>query len=217
MTRMRGVVAGGRFRSASHAMFPAGGQDEVPRDFERTRIGLHQHVVHHAHRILPVTADGQARPVRHSTGPQPRRLNHSLGGDHRHRRRHAITVQVEVHDIQEIAVRRRLQRRGEHAQRHAPDHRVGGRRILQDGAERLTVRERDVQELLVGRHGEPVLVDVGRHDAGVEHALDRTARAVESDERDLIGRFRRDIKAIDGFRGRWGRSADDRPIGPGHD
>ncbi len=191
--------------------------DEMARHFERARVDFHEHVVHHADRVVLGALRIDPRAVRHDARRNPRHLHHLAGGDDRHRRRHHVAVEVEVDRVQKLPVRRRVEGRRKHAEGHAADDRIAGGRILPDRAEWLPVRQRHVIEPMVRRHRETVRsVDFSRHDAGRHDVIEASPIWSEPHEADAVRRFGGDVHDVFGCRrlrrsfGRSEKGEDDR-------
>ncbi len=90
---------------------------ESPRDLELDGVDLDELVVHHAGRVLPCAARVDAAAVRHRARHDARDFGGVRRVDDRHRGRHHVAVQVEVHRERVQAVRRDVDRRGEVAER----------------------------------------------------------------------------------------------------
>jgi hypothetical protein len=139
--------------------------------------------------------------MRHPARRNADDLLQRVGRQHRDRRGHRIAVQVEVHDVEKLAVRGHADGGRKHAERRAREH-FAVRRVFPDRSERLAVRERDEVALSIRRDRKAVRpIDVVRHDAGIDRPFDPTASGSEPDERDLIGRLRGDEHEVLGVRG----------------
>ncbi len=64
-----------------HAALLAFAQEEMTGDGELAGVDLHQHVVHHASRVVLGALGIEAGAVRHGAGRDPGDLDHLVGGD----------------------------------------------------------------------------------------------------------------------------------------
>ena len=157
-------------------------QHEVARHRELPGVDLDQHVVHHARRVVLRAVRAQPRAVRHGAGRDPLDLGHLVGRHHRDRRWHLVAVEVEVHDVGQIAVGRHRHRRREKPQLDAADRLVVSRGVLPERAVRRAVAEGDEVVLAVGRDGDAVrAVDIGGQHAGGEAAVQPEPAGTEAD------------------------------------
>jgi hypothetical protein len=103
-------------------------------------------------------------------------------------------MQVEVDDVEELAVGRDIHRRRKHAQSYLAQHSIRFRGVFPDRAEGRAVCERDEVELLVSGDRHPVRpIQVRRHDARAELMVNACALRPETHERNLVRRFRNHV------------------------
>jgi hypothetical protein len=124
-------------------------------------------------------------------------LDHLTGRDDRDARPHHVAVQIEVHDVGELAVRSDLHRRREVSEHHPARERVVRQGVLPQEAKWCAMRRRHVVVPAVRRHGDTVgSIHVGGHDSRSAFALDVDATGSESQHGDLVRRLRRHQREI---------------------
>ena len=171
-------------------------EEKTLRDLEPVRVDLHEHVIHHAHRVVPRPVRREPRAVRHRAGRNLRDLDHRADVHDGHRTRLVLAVQVEVRREQQPC-RRHLHGGGEEPQFSAPQRAVRLRGIGDDRAEGVPVGERHVPPFPARIDRQAVRpVDFRgetAHEDGIQH---RRTGAIEPDEIDAILRFGRHVDVV---------------------
>lgn len=106
-------------------------------------------------------------------------------------------MQIEVHDIEEVAVGRGVERGGKESESCFTNQRVVFGCILPHGAERPPVRDRHVKEFSIGRDNDAVWpINVDGHLTGTDLLLDADTLRPKTNERDLVSRLGQNIEQI---------------------
>jgi hypothetical protein len=123
---------------------------KVRETFISLGVDLDEEIVHHAGGILMRAVAGDARSVGHDAGGDAGDFEHGVGVDDGNAAGDGIAVQVEIDDVEKIAVRGDVGGGGEKAETDLPNDAIIFGGVFDGGAEWAAVTDGDVEILAVG-------------------------------------------------------------------
>ena len=114
----------GCWRCARGTGFFSLGQREIAGDAEFSCVDFHQHVVHHAARVLSCALGIDARTMRHHASLDTYGFEHLIGGNNRNGGRNHVAMQIEIDGVNEVAVGRDVHSGREKPESDLPDYSI---------------------------------------------------------------------------------------------